>query len=98
MKLCVNLAIVVYLTFCQQYANFFGDESLYNFYSFQICQCKILDASSPLLANYSYTHILKCESLAGCFRVVCELIASHMHATCEHLSPCGWAVPYYNNY
>ena len=59
MKLCANLATVVSLMFCQQAAHFFGDESLYNFYLLHIRHCKILDASSPLLANYSYTYIPK---------------------------------------
>ena len=36
-KLCVSPAAVVYLTFCQQAAHFFGDKSLYNFCSLHVC-------------------------------------------------------------
>ena len=53
-KLCANLAIAVSLAFCQQVAHFFGEESLYNFNSLHIRQCKVLHASSPLLTT---THI-----------------------------------------
>ena len=105
-KFCAIPAVVVYLTFCQQVAHFFGEESLYNFFSLHIRQCNILSASYLLLASHLNTHIylthkwLMCcskvahESLTSCSWVAHRLLASHLHATCEHSLPCSWAVVY----
>ena len=40
----------------QQISHFFGDKSLYTFYSLRIRQCNILPASCLLLANHLHTH------------------------------------------
>ena len=59
-KPCASPVVVVYLTFCQQVAQFFSDELLYNFYSFHIHKCNILPASHFLLASHNtrVTHML----------------------------------------
>ena len=55
---CVSPAVVVYLTFCQQVAHFFGDESLYNFYSLHIRQYSIcLLVAFYLQATHIHMHI-----------------------------------------
>ena len=76
-KHCASPAVVVYLTFCHQVAHFFGDESLYNFYSLHICRCNILPDSRLLLASHSHTHAyLTRKSLKCCSRVNHRLLAS----------------------
>ena len=88
-NLCTIPTVVVHLTFCQQIAHFFGDESLYNFCSLHICQCNILPASCLLLASHLHTQAyLTYESHACCLSVAPESLVCCIRVACKLLKSC----------